>query len=75
MATVLTFNETLGSIVDELEKMSPIEQKQILAFIKAKRIKKEPRISFINPEKGLKPLTMAQIDKIKHDSRKTHAGK
>lgn len=36
---------------------------------------KEPRKSFVKPEKGVKPLTMAQIDRIKHESRKKHAGK
>lgn len=72
---VVTFNSTIESIVSEVQKLSTLEQKEILAFIRMRRLLKEPRKSFIKPEKGVKPLTMAQIDKIKHESRKQYAGK
>lgn len=73
MSIVLNYNRTIEQIVTEVKKLTTLEQKEILAYIKANQFKKGPRISFINPEKGVKPLTMSQIDKIKHESRK-HAG-
>jgi len=73
MAVTLNYNQTIEKIVAEVKRLTTLEQKEILAYIKAKQYKKGPRISFINPEKGVKPLTMSQIDKIKHESRK-HAG-
>jgi response regulator of citrate/malate metabolism len=75
MAIVLTFNDTIQSVVDELAKLDNIEQKEILAQLRAKRLLREKRKPLANPPKGLKPLTMAQIDKIKHESRKRYESK
>ena len=72
---VVIFNSSIESIVSEVQKLSDLEQKEILAFIRMRRLMKEPRKSFVKPEKGVKLLTMAQIDRIKHESRKKHAGK
>ena len=70
MAIILNYNRTIEKIVTEVKKLTTQEQKEILAYIKASQFKKGPRISFIKPEKGVKSLNMAQIDKIKHESRK-----
>ena len=72
---VVIFNNTIESIISEVQKLSNLEQKEILTQIRIMRLMKEPRKSFVKPEKGVKPLTMAQIDRIKHESRKKYAGK
>jgi len=63
-------NSTIESIIRELSKLDLYEQKEFLAQLKAKRLLKRKRKSLANPVKGSKPLTMAQIDLIKHESRK-----
>ena len=72
---VVIFNNTIESIIAEVQKLSTIEQKEILVQIRIKKMLKQKRKPIANPPKGLKPLTMAQIDKIKHESRKHYAGK
>lgn len=72
---VVIFNNTIESIISEVQKLSTLEQKEILTQIRIMRLMKEPRKSFVKPQKGVKPLTMAQIDRIKHESRKKYAGK
>jgi hypothetical protein len=39
----------------------------VLAYVRALNLKKQKRKPIANPEKGVKPLTMAQIDKIKDE--------
>lgn len=75
MPAVTTFNNTIQNILEELEKLPTLEQKEVLAQLRAARIAREPRKSFVKPEKGIKPLTLAQIDKLKHEVRKKYAGK
>jgi hypothetical protein len=70
MSIVLASNNTIESIVKEVRKLSTIEQKEVLAQIRMKKMMNEKHKPLANPPKGLKPLTMAQIDKIKHDSRR-----
>jgi hypothetical protein len=72
---VVTFNSTIESIVSEVQKLSTLEQKEILTQIRIMKLKNKLPASLSKPPKGLKPLTMAQIDKIKHESRKSDAGK
>jgi hypothetical protein len=72
---VVTFNSTIESIVSEVQKLSTLEQKEILTQIRIMKLKNKLPASLSKPLKGLKPLTMAQIDKIKHESRKSNAGK
>lgn len=75
MSIVLTFNSTIEKIVSELEELPNLEQKEILTQIRIMKMKNKLPASLAKPPKGLKPLTMAQIDKIKHESRKSNAGK
>jgi hypothetical protein len=53
-----------------LKKLALQEQQSILAQINATVMLKKGVPKFANPPKGLKPLTMAQIDSIKHKVRK-----
>lgn len=64
--TVLILNNTLQSILLEVESLDSIEQKAILAYIKAKKLlfsKKKP----LNPSHR-KALSLKEIDAIKHKS-------
>lgn len=67
MSFLITLNDTLQEIVAEVEGMDKLEQKIVLAQLRAKRIAK----TFKDPvrAKNVKPLTMAQIDEIKHKAR------
>ncbi|CAN5567932.1 hypothetical protein BH10BAC3_BH10BAC3_31860 [soil metagenome] len=67
------FNNTINDIVKEVKKLTTLEQKEILAQIRIKGMLKNKRKPIANPPKDLKPLTMAQIDKIKHEVRKSYA--
>jgi len=51
-------------------KFDKTEQESILAYLRARRIKKHPLKKIGIP---LKPLSMAAIDAIKHKSRKSAA--
>ncbi len=69
MQTSIKVDENLKAIVTGLKKLNNQEQRSILAQINATLMLKKgiPKIANID---GLKPLTMAQIDSIKHKSRK-----
>ena len=73
MSILLISNTTIEKIVDAVEKLSSQEQRALLAQVNATVLLKKgvPKIS--NPPKSLKPLTMTQIDRIKHKVRKQHA--
>ena len=73
MAILLTYNDTIEKIVDAVEKLNSQEQRALLAQVNATILLKKgvPKIS--KPVKSLKPLTMVQIDSIKHKVRKQHA--
>lgn len=64
---------TIEDIISEVRKLDALEQKAILAYIKARRLHAKKNISLARYGKGIKPLTMAEINKIKHLSRKTNA--
>jgi hypothetical protein len=66
MANIVAFNATVKSIVIEVEKFDKTEQESILAYLRAKRLQKQPRR---NISVRQKPLSMASIDAIKHKSR------
>lgn len=70
MTIVLTLNETLQKILNIVEKMDEPEQKSLLAALNAKRYLKSK--NYPRPTKGIKPLTMKQIDDIKHEVRKLY---
>jgi hypothetical protein len=73
MAIIVTYSETIEKIIKGLEALTEQEQGAILAQINATIMLKKglPKIS--KTPKGLKPLSMAQIDSIKHKVRKQYA--
>ena len=73
MAILLTYNDTIEKIIDAVEKLNSQEQRALLAQVNATVLLRKgvPKIS--NPAKFVKPLTMIQIDGIKHKARKQHA--
>lgn len=70
MAIVITLNDTLQSIVSEVEEMDKVEQQSLLAYIRALRISRKGKNPVPVGNPNLKPLTMEEIDEIKHKSRK-----
>ena len=75
MALALTINGTIKNIVKELAKLSSLEQEEVLAQLRAARLARKPAKSFAKPAKGIKPLSLEEIDRIKHEVRKKYAGK
>ncbi len=73
MAILLTLNENIEQIVVEAEKLTDLEQKEILAYLRTLNSKKGKRKPVAKPAKGAKPLSMEEIDRIKHESRKYYA--
>jgi hypothetical protein len=71
MATIIAFKTTIENIVNEVEKFDGIEQESILAYLRARRIRKKngPKLA-----SAVKPLSMTAINTIKHKSRQS-AGK
>jgi hypothetical protein len=70
MPTTTTLNKDIEKIVAGLKKLDTQDQQSILAQINATVMLKKGIPKFANPPKGLKSPTMAQIDSIKHKSRK-----
>jgi hypothetical protein len=70
MPIVMDVNSTINLIIGELKKLDVLEQKEFLAQLRAKRLLRRKTKPLANPAKGVKPLAMAEIDKIKHLSRK-----
>ena len=73
MAILLTYNDTIEKIVDAVEKLNIQEQRALLAQVNATILLKKGAPMISNPAKSVKPLTMMQIDGIKHKARKQHA--
>ncbi len=71
MPALSSVNNTITDIVNELKKLDSLEQKEFLAQLRAKRYLRGKSKPLANPTKSIKPLTMAEIDKIKHLSRKS----
>ncbi len=70
MAVTPTLNSTLNNIIKEVQKLSPLEQEQILVKIRLTNYLKANKKSIANYDsKRTKPPTMEQIDKWKHESR------
>ncbi|MCX6317855.1 MAG: hypothetical protein NTW29_11230 [Bacteroidetes bacterium] len=61
---------TINLIVGELQKLNETEQKELLAQLRAKRLFRKKIKPIANPQKGIKLLSITQIDKIKHITRK-----
>jgi hypothetical protein len=74
MQTSINVDDNLKGIISGLKKLNSQEQQSILVQINATIMLKKG-IPTIAKTKGLKPLTMAQIDSIKHKSRKLQHAK
>ena len=70
MQSTNSLNKNIEKIIAGLKKLDMQEQQSILAQINATVILKKGVPKFATLPKDLKPLTMAQIDSIKHKSRK-----
>jgi len=73
MALIINLNKTTEELLQEIDKLELLEKKSVLAYIRALNSTRRKRKPIASPEKDVKPLTMAQIDKIKHISRNKHA--
>ena len=72
MAILLTTNNLLNDVFNEVEKLDEFEQQQILVRARLKNyLKSNPKPIANYDSSKIKPPTMAQIDKWKHDSRQT----
>ncbi len=70
MAATTILSNTVSSIVKEIQKLSLLEQQQILVKIKlANYLKANKKPIAKYDAKKVKLPTMEQIDKWKHDSR------
>lgn len=63
-------NDIVNSIVTELKSLNKSEQEELLVKLRAKRLLRKKRVRFSEPEKNIKPASLQQIDKWKHESRK-----
>ena len=69
---LITVNETVSEIVKEVNMLSADEQEQLLVKIRlANYLKKRKRPIAAYNSRKIKPPTMEQIDKWKHESRNT----
>lgn len=75
MALIINLNKTIEELLQEVDKLEPLEKESVLAYVRTINLKRKKRKPIAQPEKGVKPLTMAQIDKIKHIVREQYAGK
>jgi hypothetical protein len=76
MSSILTKQETIDAIVKEAKKLDKLELQILLTQLRVKKMQKEgvkPAANY-NSRK-IKPPTMEQIDKWKHESRKLYANK
>ncbi|MEO8109219.1 MAG: hypothetical protein ABI594_04265 [Ginsengibacter sp.] len=75
MALIIKLNKTIEALLQEVDKLEPLEKESVLAYARTLNLRRKKRKPIAKPEKGVKPLTMAQIDKIKHIVRKQYADK
>ncbi len=75
MALIINLNKTIEELLQEVDKLEPLEKESVLAYVRTINLKRKKRKPIAQPEKGVMPLTMAQIDKIKHIVREQYAGK
>lgn len=70
MATLVATNQVLDDIVEEVRKLDDLEQQQLLVKVRLQNYLKQKHEPIAKYDKTkVKPPTMAQIDKWKHDSR------
>jgi hypothetical protein len=75
MALIIQLNKTTEELLHEVEKLEQIEKESVLAYVRALNLRRTKSKPMANPEKGVRPLSLAQIDKIKHEVRKQYADK
>ncbi|MBS1746119.1 MAG: hypothetical protein JST21_08115 [Bacteroidetes bacterium] len=76
MPPVSTKQETINAIIKEVESLDKSELQILLTQLRVKKLQKtgvKPAANYKG--KKIKPPTMEQIDKWKHESRKLYAGK
>jgi len=75
VALIINSNKTTEEILQQINKLEPLEKESVLAYVRTLNLKRKRRKPIASPEKDVKPLTMAQIDKIKHIARNQYADK
>lgn len=65
---LITGSATIEQILEEVEKMSEVERQALLIKLRAQK-KRRNYAPIAAYEKGVKQLSMKEIDKIKHLSR------
>jgi len=71
MATLYSSDDTIEEIISEAKKMKKEELRLLLKELKIRRLITENKP--IVKAKKTKPLSLKEINEIKHLSRKTHA--
>ena len=69
MALIINLNKTTEELLQEVDKLEPLEKESVLAYVRTLNLKRKKRKPIASPGKDVKSLTMAQIDKIKHITR------
>lgn len=75
MAIIIQLNKTIEELLKEVDRLEPLEKESVLAYARAFNLKRKKRKPIAQPEKNIKPITLQEIDKIKHLSRKKYANK
>lgn len=75
MALIINLNKTVEELLQEVDKLNPLEKEAVLSYARTLNLKGKKRRPISSPEKGVKPITLTQIDKIKHTVRKQHENK
>jgi hypothetical protein len=71
MANVVTFDETITEIIEEVKKMDKAEQGVLLKNLRVKNFDYAKLKDIVKYDrKRIKPPTLEQIDKWKHEARK-----
>ncbi len=71
MSLVVAKKTVIDNIVSEVKKLSELEQQIVLTKLRVKRLASKKIAPVANYDMAkIKPPTMAQIDKWKHEARK-----
>lgn len=74
MNEVLNKKKTINEIVKEANNLNNLELQILLTRLRVKKMQKDGVKPAANPPKNLKQPTMKDIDKWKHESRKSYEG-
>ena len=76
MTSKLTKQETIDAIVKVAKKLDKLELQILLTKLRVKKMRRDGIQSAAGFDSTkIKPATMQQIDKWKHESRRLYAGK